>query len=263
MALLLDRLKKTKFIRSEDILIIGDSFAKQRTAKDDWPQIVLAHLCQNFMLNKVPRGKGFNGASWWASRKLLLSELEKNAPKVLIMTHTEMQRIPTDENYGLNSASVFNMEEYLEISSEPKNDEVVPKEVLIAGQEFYKHLFCRDFFRWAQKQWFHEIDSLVEKYSIPFVIHLHSFEPWDAPMHIFKYGVTFDKPLWDICDDNKLLKAENIKIISQLISTIDGNIFNHDNQHRNHFNAENNIKLADQILDAINNYSHGVRNLQL
>lgn len=262
MAFLLEKLKLNKFINFNDVLIIGDSFATQRTTDTDWPKLLVSRLCSDFSPKRIPRGSGFNGASWWSSRKLLYRELKKHIPKLLIMTHTEMQRIPNDDDYGLNSSSVFNVEEYTRNIESTIHPDHIPKEVLLAGQEFYKHLFCKDFFIWAQKQWFLEIDTIVEKYSIPFVIHFHSFEPWDGPQHIFKNGITFNQPLWNICDDIKLISQDRYKSITEEIQTVDGDIWQN-NSNRNHFSVENNIKLADQILDAINNYSHGVRNLQL
>ena len=258
---MIDTIKEN--LKWNDILVVGDSFAKQRTKETDWPMYVATSLTTNRMPFLVPlRGQGFSGASWWSTRKVLVKELENHPPKLLIMTHTEMQRIPSDDDYGLNSSSVFSVEEYLEASKQPKSHEYIPKEILLAGQEFYKYLFCRDFFFWAQKQWFQEIDSLVEKYNIPYVVHLHAFEPWFPPIHTFKYGVTFNKPLWDLCDDNKLISKDSYKNVTEEIYTIQDNVWNN-NSNRNHFTVENNQKLAKQILSALDNYSNGLRNLQL
>lgn len=257
---LLDKFKKTNYINWNDVLIIGDSFAQQRSEPTDWPKFVTATLTQEFNTTKSPRGLGFSGASWWSSRNLLLKEVKKHSPKVLIMTHTEMQRIPSDENYGLNSASVFNIENYTKPTS---TGNICPKEVLLAGQEYYKHLFCKDFHLWAQLKWFEEIDEIVKANHIPFVIHMHSFEVWDQnPTYIFKNGITFDKPLWDISDDNKLLELKSYKKINDLVNTIDADVWTN-NSNRNHFTMANNVKLAQQIIDAINNYSNGLKPLQL
>jgi hypothetical protein len=237
----------------KDILIIGDSFCYARFQPTDWPQIIMQRLCNRRA--ETVRGMGFSGASWWSARKQLVEELEKHAPKLLIMTHTEMQRIPSDEDYTLNSSSVFNL------GPESKS---VPDEVLLAGQQFYKYLFCQDFYIWAQQAWFKEIDELVEKYEIPYVIHMHTFDPWTKNLHVFKNGITFDKPLWPLCDDFKKLKINESKImkISETLTAIKEDFWD-TNDTRNHFSVENNKKLASQILLAFHTYSNGVRELQL
>lgn len=247
-------------LKHDDILIIGDSFCACRIHDYDWPIVVVNKLTGK-SYDSV-RGKGFTGAAWWSARKLLLEQLEKRVPEVLIMTHTEMQRIPSDENYGLNSGSVFNAEFYSNSQKVRPGENVVPHEVLLAGQSYYKYLFCKDFMQWAQTRWFYEIDEIVKAYNVPYVIHFHAFMPWDTkPLHIFKNGVTFNKALWPISDDNKRLSNSKMKIIDNH-EVIDADLWQNNNT-RNHFTHENNIVLANQILEALNDYSNGARDLQL
>jgi len=255
-----EELYQTKW---DEVLIIGDSFAKQRTSETDWPKVV-AHYVTGVphTFKESVRGKGFSGASWWSTRKLLIEELKKNVPKVLILTHTEMQRIPSDEDYGLNSASVFNLEAYSTIRDQKLLEDMVPKEVLLAGQQYYTHLFSKDFHIWAQKQWFYEIDHLVKIYNIPFVIHIHTFAPWDCvDVHKFKYGITFDQPIWPLSDDYAMMHTAKWKKVNNL-EVPDADLW-FINNNRNHFTEKNNVKLGELIIDALNNYSNGIKPLQL
>lgn len=246
----------------EDILIIGDSFVRQRTDNTDWPKIVASALTGlNSNNNKSVRGKGFSGASWWSSRKMLIRELEQRPPKILIMTHTEMQRIPSDDDYGLNSASVFNIDYYAQGSKNRlKEENLCPLEVLQAGQEYYKHLFSKDFHLWSQQSWFHEIDELITKYSIEKVVHLHSFHPWDPyKIHIFKNGITFDKALWPMSDDHHLMMSKATwNKVNDNLKVPEADMWAK-NPTRNHFTTENNKKLASIVLKNLNNYSNGSR----
>ena len=215
-----------------DILIVGDSFVGSRTDKTDWPQLVACKLSANeYEPARLPRGNGYNGCSWWSVRTNLYQEFEYKVPKVLIVTHTEPQRIPRDYNYKLNSGSVF----------ENIDDSVgVPKEVILAGREYYKHLISFKYHLWAQEKWYEELDELTK--DIKYVIHLHCFDPWtDKKIYEFKNGLTFNTPLWNISDDKKEWSTS----------------------HRNHFTIKNNIKLADIILNSVNDYKKELTDLQL
>lgn len=245
-----------------DILIVGDSFSACRVDKFDWPVIVAEKLVGKSRDNTKIRGKGITGASWWSARNYLLEELKKKVPKVLICTHTEMQRIPSDENYALNSASAFNIEHYSDATRERNIENISPIEVLEAAQQYYKYLFSKDFHMWAQEKWFFEIDELIKAYNIPYVIHLHSFEPWDQKEYfVFKNGITYTSALWDLSDDNKLMKSvPYIKIDNLEVPNAD---MWSKSSTRNHFTAENNIKLANIIIAGFKNYYNGARQLQL
>lgn len=246
----------------DDILIVGDSFAASRNL-GDWPLIFSESLLNRKIQKKETiRGKGITGASWWSARKILLSEVKKRTPKVLVMAHTEMQRIPHDENYALNSGSAFNIEHYSDRTKNIKRETVVPIEVLKAAQEYYTHLFSKDFHFWCQMQWFDEIDNLVKDYNIPYVIHLHSFMPWDnKPLHIFKYGITFDKALWPLSDDYYIMHTAPKKKVGSH-EVLDADLWNN-NPTTNHFTSENNKKLAELLISSLHTYQNGQKNFQL
>lgn len=244
--------------RWNDILIVGDSFAMHRDELTDWPRYLVNKLCNQNDKHRKIRGKGFTGCSWWSTRREIISEFSYSVPKVLIITHTEMQRIPSDENFPLNTATVFN-DEYYSKYKHAKED-YVPLDILKAGQEYYRHLFIQDFHMWAQQRWFNELDELASRYGVPYVIHLHSFDGWNKDQLIwpFRYGVTFNKSLWPLSDDNKKFENAKWKNTDAGISIPDADLWQSLGT-RNHFLPENNIKLAESIYHTIlHNYSSGV-----
>ncbi len=240
----------------EDLLIIGDSFASCRTQETDWPKIVSNYLLKN--TNHIPLGKGFSGASWWSTRRFLTDYLNKHIPKILIIIHTECQRIPSNDNYSLNYGSVFNAESYSK-HKQKRDDEIPPYEVLIAGQHYYKYLYNQDFHHWAYTKWLEELDEITKNITIN--IHLHSFFDISNNLYIFKNGLTFDSPLWDISDDCQKL-TNKIKKLNDYVHVVPDNVWK-DCNTRNHFTVENNKKLASIIIDAIENYIIGPKNIQL
>ena len=211
----------------KDILILGDSFAECRSLPVDWPFIVSQRLCNS---TEIPRGHGFAGASWWSVRKRLLKELKLHVPKVLILCHTEPNRIPNDYDYGLTSHSVQNGKFY-----NPDGTQIDPiKNLAIAkaGKLYYEELWCRDYCKWAMVSWFKELDELVEVHKIPYVIHLRCFEH----NYIFKNGTTVKENLVDISLVGK---------------------------YRNHFTEEMNKKVGNRLVELVLNYQPGLQELAL
>ena len=88
-----------------DIVIIGDSFCYHRTEAESWPKKLALQLTNDS--TTVSRGLGYPGGSWWAARKRLLNELSISVPKILIMCHTEPNRLPNYYDFSLNGASIF------------------------------------------------------------------------------------------------------------------------------------------------------------
>jgi len=245
-------------ISFDDILISGDSFCACRAFPNDWPRLFAEKITKENAGHRLVRGKGMTGASWWSTRKNIIAEIQSRPVKILICTHTEMQRIPHDEDYGLNSGSAFNIEAY----ANSKRENKMPIEVLQAAQEYYTHLFCKDYHTWAQQKWFEEIDTLVKMHNIPYVLHLHTFMPWDSkPLHIFKNGITFDKALWPNSDDYRIMNDKPKKTIGRH-EVIDANLWEQ-NPTRNHFTEENNIKFAEILVNAVQDYKNGIKELQL
>lgn len=218
---------------ADDILIVGDSFVGSRTEDTDWPKLLTKLLTEQ---DVIPKGKGFNGCSWWSARQYLLNELKHSKPKLLILSHTEPMRLPNDDNLSLNATTV-EQEDWFK-----KDNPNTPDDIRKAARDYYKYLQSFDFHLWSQKQWYIELDRILDDAKIPFVVHLHCFLPWhNEPLYEFKHGITFDKPLWELSDDIKQWS----------------------NNNRNHFSIENNKLLANAIYEAIKTYSNGMRNLVL
>jgi hypothetical protein len=173
-----------------DILIVGDSFCADRKDQIDWPQVFTSAVTETtYTQGIVPRGQGFPGASWWSARKNLLDELKKRPAKILVFCYTEPFRIPNDDDLGLNTRSVLENIVFIpEGKSEPSD--AFKK----AAKGYYEHLICQNFHEWAYKQWFNEIDSIIEDNKIEKAIHLFCFKgPYNN--HVFKNGVTVTIPL--------------------------------------------------------------------
>jgi hypothetical protein len=215
-----------------DILIVGDSFCSDRNQETDWPYIVSKSLTNE---DKFARGIGGEACSFWFTRKFLLNEIDIHIPKVLIVCHTSMERIPNDENWGINSGVLFHnhlaFNAYTDRNKKDRND------IIGAAREYYKHLISYNFHEWVLSKWFDELDQICTKYKIPIVIHINCFHP-----HIFNYGTT-NEGLW--------------KDISQPYRSI--------KEHRNHFTTEENIKIGNNLVKAIINYNKDdrLKNLRL
>lgn len=196
----------------DDILIIGDSFAKHRDSESDWPRLLCKLLTGS---DAVPRGRGFGGASWWSTRKCLLAELDIKVPKVLVLCHTEPMRIPSDFDFGINVASATKWSVIIP-SGQEKN--YVP-EIKEAAAMYYTYLASSDYSNWAQLAWYSELEQLLVKYNIPQVIHLHCFPPayGQTSLYCFQVGCTEQVPLWDLCKDVPQDTARNHCTVEQNI----------------------------------------------
>jgi hypothetical protein len=204
----------------KDILILGDSFCEQRDRNSDWPMIVSQKLTGS---NDVPRGAGFGGMGWWSVRKALIKEIEIYIPKVLILCHTEPNRLPHDYDIALNSSSVirgqldtFHCKDFI---SPEKLDRITQ-----AGKLYYEELWSRDYCKWAQASWFRELDTIIETYNIRYVIHMLCFE--STVNYVFQNGITIKDKLWDF------------------VPGLDLNL-------RNHFTEEINQKFGNRLADLV------------
>lgn len=219
----------------DEILIVGDSFAYERLDPRSWIRI-LTKLLTGY--DETPRGKGFPGCSWWSVRKCLLSELSARVPRLLIVCHTEEMRIPSDEDFPLNFISVEDLSPHL--ICEPQLLNMDYQEVAAAGRQYYKYLYSDQFHLWAQSQWFKELDDLVKKLEIPYVIHIHCFprKTCQEGHAVFKNGMIVEEILCDYA----------VEYSPDVL---------------NHFTVDQNKHLAHQIYHAVNNYSIGFRKLGL
>jgi hypothetical protein len=221
--------------KPNDILILGDSFCADREAPTDWPMVVSQKLTGQ---NHIPRGVGFGGGSWWSVRQALLKEIQRGIPKVLILCHTEANRIPNDYNLGINYNSarsgVVDGRQCKEYISEEKLQRIVE-----AGKLYYEELWSPEYCQWAQKSWFRELDQMIEKWCIPYVIHLRCFA--DSSDYIFKNSITIQENLVSIQSHDP-----------SMVSTM-----------HNHFTDDLNQKFGNKMVELILNYKTGLQKINL
>jgi hypothetical protein len=216
-----------------DILIVGDSFCGQREHKDHWPQIVLSQLTGVGDIASGPRGQGYPGASWWSVRKRLIKEI-KVPPKIAIFCHTEPDRLPNKDDWGINFRSV----ELGKIHTTNNFDNPMPEEFRKACEYYYTNIWMPEFHLWAITQWFKELDELTA--NIEKVLHFYSF-PGHHDHYTFKNGVTFSDPLINYQVKRKMFSLK-------------------DPPSANHFDINTNRRFAESVLYYIKNYpSKGTR----
>ena len=201
----------------DDILIIGDSYVSARDKEFNWPMSLALQLTGlAFNKDRLPRGIGYPGCAWWSVRNELLKQLSIKIPKVLILCHPDKNRYISDENLPFNIGSAMG-KSMIRIDSGTIN----------ALHLYYKHLYSSDFHAWTEKSWFIELDEILNKYQIPYIIHLHCNMLERSQLHEFKNGITHSKELFDpnnINDyDNHLSTEENVmmaKLLFNLITTL-------------------------------------------
>jgi len=206
-----------------DICIIGDSFAHYRTDYTDWPKH-LVHLLTNEPndtpeKSRKPRGQGFPGCSWWSTRARLLLELERDPIKVLIICHTEMERLPSKHHIGINFRSVMNGRLWYDKSIPlPVSEHIL----LDAALKYYEHLSFNDYNEWCYIQWLKELNDIIEKYHIKKVVHLPCFtRNNEIEIKYLKKGLIATTALEKFSNPNNIL--------------------------RNHLDTEKNVRLAQEI----------------
>jgi hypothetical protein len=215
-------------INHKDLLIIGDSFCSHRTHQDHWPQIVMQSLTGvTYNINRIPKGSGFPGASWWSVRKHLLMQLKKSVPKVAIFCHTEPHRLPHPQDWGVNIRSV----ELGQIHLLNKANEPMPEAYATAARLYYEQLWMFEYHHWAAEQWFKELDELTK--NIEKVLHFYCFDG-EYKNYTFKNGVTFD--------DSLINHQVKKKMISKKV------------EEANHFDADTNRQFAEVVVNYVNNY---------
>jgi len=218
-----------------DVLIVGDSFCSSRSEDWHWPQIFTLELTGAIVKDKiVPRGFGFNGASWWSSRNRIVKELNSQIPKVAIFLHTEPLRIPSDKDWGINYRSV----ELQTIHQTDTDDIPMTDDFALAGKLYYEQLISFNFHEWAVNQWFLELDNLSQ--SIEKVIHIYCFDGI-YNKYTFQHGITLGYPLIKYQQQIPMFK-KNLEPVA------------------NHFNMQTNKKFAYSLLELVKNYpGNGVR----
>ena len=239
-----------------DIVIIGDSFCYHRADLNAWPRQLVAQLTKIYDTDETPRGHGYPGGSWWVARKRLLNEISVSVPKVLIMCHTEPNRLANYKDFSVNGPAIFDNTPGNDFTHVTQGDinartwnflngemtdfgswempkifqpERITKEEIEAIKQYYLHLSYPVYNRWAQLQWFKELDEIIAQFDIPKVIHLHCFDN----DYCFRTGITSQEILIElITDPNKSLK--NVTL--------------------NHFTIDENAVFANQLYNAVTNY---------
>ena len=218
----------------DDILIVGDSYAAYRWSPEHWPMALTLKLTgESFNEGRIPRGFGFAGAAWWSTRTGLLKELEIRVPKVLVICHTNSERLQSDYNYGLNSGSVSNSK----LVNVPIGDTNYSTSVFIAAGLYYKYLHSTKFNVWAKVQWLLELDSIIKSAGIPIVIHLPCLNDF-IEFSPNKFGITSEEVLYQLGLEfykDRALDPAGLPV--------------------NHFEIPENVKMADALYDTIINFT--------
>jgi len=201
---------------NKNICIVGDSFCAYRKTERHWPYYLTKLLFPDDN-DHVPLGNGFSGAGWWSTRKQLIDCLNNYTPSILIIIHTDPNRLWSDENYPLNSMSTYD-----ETKKFANN---IPLGVWNATKDYYKHLYFTPWCEWAVTQWYIELDEIISSYkTIEKVIHFYSFKyPTNKKFHT---GITVSEALFQFADDH--LIGEN-----QIVE--------------NHFTISKNKRFAEKI----------------
>lgn len=197
------------------LIIAGDSFC---SARSGWPTLLADLLgleCECY---------GVGGQHWWGAKKFL-DRFTIDQGDVLIVVHTNAERIPTDsESPGQVDFSAPNLDNELDN----------------AVHLYFKHLFNHEFLQWAQRRWIEQVDSI----SAGVVVHLHSFD-----------GTT-QVPVKNL---SVLPSLASISLAEKDFTQPDL----YGDMRANHLSTRNNVELARQLADLIKSKRTGVVNLTL
>jgi hypothetical protein len=234
-------------LNKENIIFVGDSYCATflNTKEESLPSgQVGSH--QPTYLNLVANNFdcdlysfGYAGKSWWYSRCELINFLNNNSAwyqnnQAIIFCHTDCNRPnTTDPSIGTGLLSQDNQH-------------------TIQAQAYKLwELEIKDsaFQRWAQDQWFNEIN---QKFSHIKTIHFNvSFDSVESSQNLLP-GSVFTTPLINIS------LGEFVGSDSEVLSK---STFM--DQRPNHFNEKNNQAMANLIIDSLKNYSKGSRPVDL
>jgi hypothetical protein len=173
---------------------------------------------------------GFGGKSWWYSRQRFIEDLER-IPKnifadnleVIVFCHTNYGRINNSWNRELSNTDTTSPE----------------------AENYYRYIFDSEFNKWAQQQWFKEIN---DRWGHLKTIHFHCFPESVQSSHLLP-GVVCTTPLVHISMGE--LQGTDREINKILV----------EDKRNNHLNATNNKALAEFVLANIYNYNTGTKEL--
>ena len=240
----------------DDILIIGDSFVKDRSTQNHWPYKLKQLLMKDSEVDSRPtKGWGLAGVAWWSTRGRLIHELQYHVPKILIIVHTEAIRIPSDLDFPLNigSINIYNHKQLMGGVQSNDNRSLFTSELTDAARDYFKYLCSIPFMEWATQRWYDELDQIIDQHKIEKVIHLHGFGFQRPPeTHVFRTGVTVNQKLWNNSDDANFWHNNN----KTFPNPQECNTYNH-------FSISNNSKIAHSLYNLLMNYNPGLNNVNL
>jgi len=231
------------------IVIIGDSFCADfhhpglsrpkfdnqtwwlRSDQASWVSDVIKHYNGNVEVY------GFGGRSWWYSWSRAVADLIHRWDQVqaVVFCHTTMQRI----NNGWND----NLEQTI---NQPQTN----SEESRANQLFFKHIYDADFQQYAFDQ---HIQSIDKKFAKIKTVHFTVYDESNgAPDLGGLSGMVFTTPLMKIVMGG--LEGSEQQILHQINK-------NDPVQLNNHFTAANNGAFARLVIDAVDNYIPGYKEI--
>ena len=229
--------------KQKHIAFVGDSFCASvsadvykvngvwRQKNAGYPGIVADHYGAKI------HAHGYPGKSWWYSRSKFLDKINKQ-PEFLdniiamIFCHTESNRINSDNEYA------FPWNHYGDRpDSSYKNYE--DQQIAHAQSQWAKHLLDFEFQEWAHINWFREI---TREWGHIKQVHFHCF-PWTVSHDYLLSGQRFVTPLVHVSLGELDGSADQINYQ-----------MSHADTRKNHLSDDNNLVLAEIIIDALDNY---------
>jgi len=212
------------------------------STNDAFPSLVADHYDLNLLAH------GYGGKSWWYSRAQFLKQLTQT-PKIInkldaiVFCHTNYHRINSDSVY----ASSTNHQTAQRDENSYINEE--DRQVSEAQVQWIKHLYDEEFQKWAQTNWFREI---TREWSHVKQVHFHCFADNENTQHNhLLVGQRFTTPLIHVSVAE--LAGSSREIRNQLMT----------DKRSNHLSDDNNQALAKITIDALDNYEHKVRPLDM
>jgi len=204
------RRNERKMEGMKDLLIVGDSFCLYRENENHWPFIVAKQVALDEGIKVsnykelIPRGTGLPGRAWWAVREHLLKEIKIHTPKILIICHTDLNRLANEKNLPLSPIEVI---DYLNTRKQHIYKDVDLNWLQAAGN-YYKYLFSPEYHHWAAMRWYLELDNILKTTPrIEKIIHIHCFNAGSD--FIWQHGVTIRDSLWHYCEQDPKIEVSN------------------------------------------------------
>ena len=206
----------------QKLLCLGDSFC---ASPNGWPSHLANLLDADFISHGIGGQCWYNIVDWMDQHPDDVARAD-----IIVFAHTNAERIPTSN---------------LEIGK--INHSKVPEtEIEHAVKLYYKHIYCHDFLRFAQKLWFKHI---TDTFSDKTLVHLHCFPGHTVEADSLLTGISIQPPL---------------SVVSMMEKDACPNVVDARN---NHFSEENNLVLAQEIFYAIQankrNYTLNIDNFVL